>query len=383
MRPKLVRITTVPISLEKLLEGQLRFMSSHYEVLGVSSDEASLRAYGEKEGVRTVCIPMTRTISPVKDLRSIYQMYRLLRKERPNIVHTHTPKAGLVGMLAALFAGVPVRLHTVAGLPLMEAKGFKRWVLARVEGLVYRCATRVYPNSQGLYDFIISQGYTPSSKMQVIGNGSSNGIDTTYFDPNYSYQITRTDLGIPEDHFVYIFVGRLVGDKGINELVAAFAELSQQHSNMSLLLVGPQEAELDPLSESTRKTITEHPGIHALGYQGDVRPYFAIADGLVFPSYREGFPNVVMQAGAMGLPIIATDINGCNEIVKKGVNGWLVPSKDTAALKEKMQQWLEQPETLAAMKQHARPMIVDRYERKQYWKLLLEEYHKYTNASDA
>src|SRR5690606_32425078 len=182
---KLIRITTVPLSLDKLIEGQLNFMSQFYEVTAISSNYEELKKIKEKEDVEIFPIEMTRQITPFQDLKSVYQLYKFLKKEKPLIVHTHTPKAGIVGMLAAKLAKVPIRLHTVAGLPLMEAKGVKRKILNFVEKLTYSCATKVYPNSQGLYDFILKKKFCVNSKLKVLGNGSSNGINTEYFNPKH------------------------------------------------------------------------------------------------------------------------------------------------------------------------------------------------------
>lgn len=377
---KLVRITTVPISLEKLLEGQLGFMKAYFEVVAISAEKEKLEAYGKKEGVRVFPLELTRKITPIKDIAAVFKLYRFLKKEKPSIVHTHTPKAGIVGMTAAWFAGVPNRLHTVAGMPLMEASGFKRKVLNFVEKLTYRFATEVYPNSKGLYDFIIAENFTKASKLSIIGNGSSNGIDTKYFDPvSYSENdkiSLRDKLKIPQGHFLYIFVGRLVKDKGINELITAFSKLSDSNKTISLLLVGPFENDLDPLLPETLSTIEKHPNIYTVGYQSDVRPYFSIADALVFPSYREGFPNVVMQAGAMGLPSIVTDINGCNEIIAHGKNGLIIPSKDTQALYNSIKQLSTKPSLFANLKANSRERVTLHYERQQVWDALLFEYQR-------
>ena len=229
-KPKLIRITTVPISLKTLLKGQHRFMSENgFEVIGVSSSGKDLQDVERNETIRVAVLEMTRTISPISDLKSLWEFYTLCKRERPTIVHSHTPKAGIVGMLGAKLAGVPIRLHTVAGLPLMEATGMKRKILDFVEKITYRCATKVYPNSRGLYDFILANNYTEKEKLQVIANGSSNGIDTTYFDSDIIPVTQRRELelqlGIQPYDFVFVFVGRLVGDKGINELISGFTHL--------------------------------------------------------------------------------------------------------------------------------------------------------------
>ena len=381
-KPKLIRITTVPISLEKLLEGQLSFMQSNFQVTAISAEPDRLADFGRQNGLKVFPVEMTRQITPWQDLKALIKLVRYLRKERPEIVHTHTPKAGIVGMLAAKLARVPIRLHTVAGLPLMEATGKKRWLLNTVEKLTYACATGVYPNSKGLYDFILKEKFTKPEKLNIIAGGSSNGINTKHFNPELFRETEkeklRNSLSISANDFVFVFVGRLVGDKGINELVSAFKSLSAKNKTQGskLLLVGPLETELDPLEQETLQEIETNPNIIAVGYQNDVRPYFAISNALVFPSYREGFPNVVMQAGAMGLPAIVSNINGCNEIIKDRENGVIIPVKNTAAIEETMSQFLEDKEFVSELKQKARSLIVERYEQSKVWNALLDEYNR-------
>ncbi|WP_413511891.1 glycosyltransferase family 4 protein [Myroides odoratus] len=382
---KLIRITTVPQSLRGLLKGQLKFMKSQgFEVIGVSSSGEALDDVHINEGVQTVAINMTRTISPLSDLKSLIQLIKFFKKEKPEIVHTHTPKAGLLGMLAAKIVGVPYRLHTVAGMPLTVATGFKRLLLNKVEVLTYACATKVYPNSYGLNEIILENKFTRVSKLKVLGSGSSNGIDTSFFDPELISQDSRTELkkklGIKTDEFVFIFVGRLVKDKGINELVSAFIKLDKESLiKPKLLLVGPLENELDALQEETLCLINNHSNIISVGYQKDVRPYFAISDVLVFPSYREGFPNVVMQAGAMGIPSIVSNINGCNEIIVENVNGMIIPVRNIEAIFYSMKKIGLDSCYSNFLRENCRRMIEERYEQKHVWKIILNEYNSLSN----
>lgn len=378
MNPKLIRITTVPGSLRGLLKGQLSFMNNHYEVIAISSSGVAWSELKKNEIVRSYQVEMTRVISIWKDLKSVWLLYKIFRKEKPLIVHTHTPKAGTVGMLAAWLAGVPIRLHTVAGMPLLEAKGMKRNVLDIVEWATYKCATRVYPNSFEMMKIIINNNLCKVNKLKVIANGSSNGINTSHFNPSLVSEEQkcelRESLKIKPDDFIFVFVGRLVKDKGINELVASFTQLQQRHTKIKLLLVGGYEETLDPLSKETMSEIRSNANIIEAGFQQDVRPFFAISDVLTFPSYREGFPNVVMQAGAMSLPSIVTDINGCNEIITNGVNGLVVPPKDVNALKDAMELLLEDDMLRKKIKSNAREMITSRYEQQIVWEALLKEY---------
>ncbi|MBX3241199.1 MAG: glycosyltransferase family 4 protein [Chitinophagaceae bacterium] len=350
-----------------------------FEVIGISSAGEALEEVTRQENVRTIAVEMTRTISPFKDIRSVWKLYRIFKREKPLIVHTHTPKAGTVGMFAAWLAGVPHRLHTVAGLPLLLATGKKRKLLDFVEKMTYRWATIVYPNSYGLYDIILQNKYTTKSKLKVIGKGSSNGIDTTHFNPDLipeeQKQQLRNSLGIKHNDFVYVFVGRMVKDKGINELVAAFGQVHKKYANTKLILVGGFERHLDPLKPETEKEIDTNSCIVAAGHQKDVRPYFAIADVFTFPSYREGFPNVLMQSCAMGVASIATDINGCNEIVEDGYNGIIIPSQNQDKLLEKMFYLYENAEVRKQIAEVSRDLIIKNYERSYVQNEILNEYH--------
>jgi len=239
MKKKLVRVTTVPISLKVLLKGQLEFMNRYFDVIAVSSPDKELKEIEYEEGVKIFPIKMSRKITPLQDFISVIKMFIFLLRQRPLIVHTHTPKAGIVGMLASFLAGVPHRLHTVAGLPLMESKGIKRIILIFVERLTYFCATKVYPNSQGLKKYIEENIFHDVNKLKVIGYGSSNGIDTDYFKKDVHMVLLGKEIRSRynfADKFVYLFIGRLVRDKGINELIMAFDSLSKEFDHVRLLL---------------------------------------------------------------------------------------------------------------------------------------------------
>jgi glycosyltransferase involved in cell wall biosynthesis len=280
--------------------------------------------------------------------------------------------------MAAWVCRVPVRLHTVAGLPLMEEHGLQRKVLERVEKITYAFATKVYANSKNLSEFIISNKFCSPEKIEVLGNGSSNGIDTEFFkispEITLSAQKIKEELAIDDKNFVFLFIGRLVKDKGIDELVKAFALLRKKYDHIKLLLVGPFEDELDPLSAKTIHTIKSDKNILQVGFQPEIRPYLALGHALVFPSYREGFPNVPMQAGAAGLPSIVTDINGCNEIIEHEINGLIIPAKDEIALYGAMERLIMDEALYSRLKANARKMIVDRYEQNHLWSLLFHEY---------
>ncbi|WP_458699891.1 glycosyltransferase family 4 protein [Sulfurospirillum sp. 1307] len=382
-KKKLFRITTVPISLKILLKDQLKFMNKYFDVIGISSRGKELKEIETIEGIRTIELDMSREITPIKDVISLVEMIVLICKERPDIVHTHTPKAGIIGMLASYICKVPHRLHTVAGLPVMEATGKKKKLLLFVEKLTYFCATKVYPNSKGLEEYILDNNLTKKEKLKVIGYGSSNGIDTEYF--YKSDKIINKSLEIRErydlkDKFVFLFIGRIVKDKGIDELVYSFDKLTYEFQNISLILVGNYEHDLDPISQNTKDIIKENSAIIEVGYISDIRPFIALSDCFVFPSYREGFPNVILQASSMELPCIVSNINGCNEIINHGKNGLIVKPKDKGELYLAMKQFLEDETLSKRLSKNMRDSIVKKYDRKQFFKYLLEEYEEIINA---
>lgn len=375
---KLIRITTVPSSLRSLLKGQHRFMSKYFEVIGVSGDGDALAEVRQNEGIRTHVVEMTRTITPLKDLKALLKLYKFFKKEKPFIVHTHTPKAGTVGMIAAKLAGVPNRLHTIAGLPLLEKTGVMRKLLNLVEKLTYSCSTLILPNSFKLKRIILTEKFTSASKLKVIGHGSSNGIDTEHYNIAHvtekEKEQLRESLNINENDTVFIFIGRIVKDKGINELVAAFNLLTKKHSRCKLLLIGSRENHLDPLLSKTEILIKENICIIPTGVQKDIRPYVSISHALTFPSYREGFPNVVLQASCMCLPCIVSDINGCNEIIEDQVNGLIIPVKNSEALESAMIYMIENPVKRLDMIKHSRKRILERYKQEFIWNESLKLY---------
>ncbi|MCD1116486.1 glycosyltransferase family 4 protein [Chryseobacterium turcicum] len=372
---KLFRTSTVPVSLNILLKGQLKFLFNHFAVTAISGAGKDLEEVVKREGVKTYSIEMQRNISPIKDFIALLQLYFYFKKEKPDIVHSITPKAGLLSMMAGKMAGVPIRMHTFTGLIFPTRTGNIQKLLIKMDQVLCWAATNIYPEGNGVKQDLINYKIT-SKSLKVLANGNVNGIDLEYFDlntiSNEQQSQLKKELNIYEDDFVFVFVGRLVGDKGINELIEAFSKL--QTPNSKLLLVGPLESELDALQTKTLKEIETNPNILSVGFQKDVRPYFAIANALVFPSYREGFPNVVMQAGAMGLPSIVSNINGCNEIIIEGENGTIIPVKDSKAIQSAMLKMIEDKEFYFKLKENSRPMIQSRYEQTVVWEALLEEY---------
>ncbi|MDE6235582.1 MAG: glycosyltransferase family 4 protein [Muribaculaceae bacterium] len=381
MAVKIIRATTIPASLKAFcsgLPGELR-EELGAEVVAVSSPEKALVEYGSAEGVRTVGVAMERHISPLRDLRSLWSMIRVFRKERPDMVHSMTPKAGLISMMAAWVCRVPVRIHTFTGLVFPTSTGLKQKILMFTDGLTCACATHVIPEGEGVKADLTNYGIT-RKPLRVLGHGNVKGIDLERFDPTREEVRAealriRKELGISPDDFVFVFIGRLVGDKGINELVEAFGRLQKEHPEVRLILVGPEEAELDPLKGETMAEIGSNDAISAVGRQSDVRPWYAVADAFVFPSYREGFPNCVIEAGAMGLPSIVTDINGSREIVLDGENGVVIPSKDSGALYDAMRDFVEDDDRWGRMAAKARELVASRFEQS-YVRQCLKDFYR-------
>ena len=369
---KIIRAATVPGSLDTFCKGVLSELKQEYEVVALSSPGEALQRVAEREGVRTIAVPMERHISPLKDLKSLWQMWRVLRRERPDMIHSMTPKAGLMCMVGAWLAGVPVRVHTFTGLVWPTATGLKRRILMATDWLTCACATHIVPEGEGVKNDLLNHHIT-RKPIKVLGYGNVRGIDLTQYNSE-AYPATRTDS------FTFVFVGRIVRDKGINELVSAFDRLHREHPVTRLVLVGPREDNLDPVAPSTLQRIKAGEGIDAVGRQSDVLPYYADANALVFPSYREGFPNVVIEAGAMGLPSIVTDINGSREIIIDGRNGVIIPPRDEEALYQAMKRFVEHPDEVAEMTDQARPLIASRYEQGYVRQCLYDFYHEILNT---
>ena len=360
-----------------LLAGQLKFMSQHYDVIAITSGGPVYEKMLEEQGVRGYEVPFTRkTFSLVSDCKAFIKLIRIFRKEKPFIVHSHTSKDGLLCMVAAWLCRVPHRLYTIAGLA--DLSGIRGFMLDLAEWVTFACATGVYPNSKNMMDIYLKKGMFKPAKAKVLLNGSSNGIDVDYFDENCVPQDTvlsiRKKFDFNEDSFVFVFVGRVTGDKGVNEMIQAFGKLCKERAVVKLMIVGTYEKDLDPVSKETAQEIENNTNIVFAGYQTDVRPYILSADALILPSYREGMPNVVMQAGALNRPCIVTDINGSNEIIIDGVNGSIVPRKNTDALYQQMKFYCENRDKVKEMGGNSRELIVSRYKRQDLWDALLKEY---------
>ena len=374
---KIIRAVTVSMSVGFFTPMVKDLQRKGYEVVSVSSPGPELDNLKDL-GVRTIEVPMERRMSPLKDLKSLLQLIKVFKKEQPYMVHSMTPKAGLLCMLAAWITRVPKRVHTFTGLVWPTASGLSRKILMFTDWVTCACATHVIPEGQGVMNDL--QQHITKKSMRVLGYGNVRGVDMMRFSRRPEVLGKAKEL-LKEGIFTYIFVGRLVRDKGINELVEAFAQLQNKYANIRLVLVGRYESNLDPLKQETLDIIKTLPAIEAVGpqYGDDLLAYYAASDCFVFPSYREGFPNTVLEAGAMGLPSIVTDINGSREIIEHGKNGVIISSKDTNALYRAMEQMLLEKQETLAMAENARSMIAERFEQGFVQKCLYEFYDEILN----
>lgn len=377
---KIIRTSTVPGSLNNFCRGLLKDLKENegYEVIAVSSPGDALDEVRQREGVKTYAVAMERRFSPLKDLKSLGGLIKVFRKERPDLVHSITPKAGLLSMLAGWICRVPIRIHTFTGLVFPTSSGIKRKILIATDKLTCACATHIVPEGEGVKTDL--QKFKITKKpLKVLGYGNIKGIDIKYFDPELN-DIKLEAKNIKKyGIFTFIFIGRVVKDKGINELVEAFVKLNTKYNNTRLLLVGSIEQELDPLLPKTLSEINSNPAIEAIGRKNDVRPWLLASDVLVLPSYREGFPNVVIEAGAMGLPSIVTDINGSREIIIDGKNGIVIPPKNSESLYKAMELVNNEKGLVDRLKAECRALIASRYEQGFVRQCLKDFYKKLLN----
>ncbi len=378
MKKKFLLVSTVSKTLN-FFSGQVDFLKSKFDIEIVSSPDDILDFVSKRENVKAHPIKMVRNISPLQDLKSLFNLISLFRKEKPYIVHGNTPKGGLLSMTAAWITKVPKRIYYIHGLRYEGDQGFKRKVLITLERISCFFATDIIAVSFGVKENLLKNNITKKIPY-VIGNGSANGINPKNFSKNSIKDSgLREQYHIKNDDLLFGYVGRLVGDKGINELITVFKELNKKYDKVKLLLVGWYEDELDPLEESIRQEIEENPDIIAVGAQNDVRPFLNIMDIFVFPSYREGFGVSIMEATCMDLPVICSNISGCNEIIKDGYNGKLISTKSIPDLLEAMEFFINNSEKVEDMKKVTRDYILERYSQDFVWEKALETYQLISN----
>lgn len=379
--PLVMHVVTTPVSLKVFLSGQPRHLTQRgYRVEAVSSPGGLLDRFGEDESIATHAAPLTRAISPLADLRAVTRLIGLFRRQRPTIVHTHTPKAGLVGMAAAWLARTPVRVYTVHGLPLSTAKGLRRWLLWLSERVACRLANRVLCVSQSVRAELIENNLCEPEKAATLGNGSANGVDATErFHPDRQSPAARrqlrSEIGAKADELVVGFVGRLTSEKGVEELLAAWAKLRRSHAELRLLVLGGFE-QRDPVSGASRQRLAADPRITHIPHSDNMPRYYAAMDLLVLPTYREGLPTVLLEAAAMALPAVATRVTGCVDAVRDGETGKLVPARDADALANAIAGYADDSSLRAQHGAAARQRVLECFQPEGVWRAVEGEYRR-------
>ncbi len=376
--PKIACLATDPFTSRVLMAGQLKFLRQQgFDVTLIAGPGTDLEATAAREGVRVISVPMSREITPLQDWRSLRHLTHVLQDLAPDIVNAGTPKAGLLGMLAATRAGVPVRIYTLRGLRMETATGTKRLLLTNTERVAAWCAHKVVCVSPSLRDAFVKHRLGPARKAVVLGGGSSNGVDAERFASTpvraREAREIRHSMGIPDGAPVLGFVGRLTRDKGVEELLAVFETLARELPDLHLLLIGGFE-DGDPLCSQLRDEIWAHPRVHITGFVNDTSAYYSAFDLLVFPSHREGLPNVPLEAAASGRPTAGFAATGTVDAVLHGHTGTLVPVGDVPGLVEAVRRYLLDPLRLAQHGQQAQRRVQTDFRREVIWQALADLY---------
>lgn len=374
----LIHVTTVPDSLA-FFHGHISFLQAHgFRVQAVTSPGPLNKQFGDYEQIPVYRIPMSRSVSPLRDVVALYRLWRLFRAIKPEIVHSHTPKAGLLGTLAARLAGVPIVLLSVFGLPQMTHKGITRNILNATTWLSCFAAHRVWCDSFSMRDYLAQQRLCPINKIIVLGHGSVKGVDAqNVFSPVLQGAAARAEVRngcrISPGAIVIGFVGRIVSDKGMHELAGAWHRIQEKYADVHLMIVGKFETQ-DPLLPADEQLFRTDPRVHLVGHHADVAPYYAAMDIFVMPSYREGFGLTNIEAAAMALPVVSTRIPGCVDSVQDGETGTLVPPRNAIALMKAIKRYLDDPGLRNKHGQAGRIRVLRDFIPEMIYSGLLQEY---------
>ena len=380
-RVRVLRITTSPLALWSFFRNMTRFLGEQgFETVAVSSPGRKLDEFRAWAGVPVHAVGMKRQISPLSDLPAVWRLWRLIRRYRPAIVHAHTPKAGLLGMIAARLALVKIRIYTIHGLPLMTRTGWQFHVLRLAETLACRLATSVNCVSESVRRVVVDLGICPEPKVRTLGYGSCSGVNLNRFDPAACDPADRARVraqhGIPADALLLGFVGRLVRDKGIGELAAAWQRLRAEFPNLHLLCCGEFEPQ-DPVPAEVRERLQNDPRVHFTdGFVADMPPVYAALDVCVLPTYREGLPTVALECAAMEVPLVATRVPGCTDAVRDGVTGLLVEAHSADALWRALARLLHEPRLGKEMGRAARELVRAKFSEDIVLVNVLSEYRR-------
>jgi len=375
---RIVRVATVPFFVLHHLRSQLlQLAEAGHEVIVVTSPGARAEEVDRLASVRFLPIPIARPIAPLSDAAALWRLFRLFRRLRPDIVHSTTPKAGLLCAVAGWLAGVPVRLHTFTGQVWAELSGPVRWIAQASDRLMIRLNTRCYADSPSQRAYLIESGFSTPERLRVLGSGSLGGVDLVLFNRERlgrGARETRERLGLVPQARVITFVGRVTRDKGIVELLEAFTALRERVPEVVLVIVGPLEPARDPLPTETLDRLRNDPSIRLMGYDPSPERYLAISELLCLPSYREGFGNVVLEAAALGVPSVGTRITGLSDAIVDGRTGVLVPVKDASALAIALVELLENESGRRMLGEAARARVIQEFDARLVNALLMQEY---------
>lgn len=376
---RIARVSTVPFFVAAQLKLQISTLGKHgARVSVVASNGPEFDLLEGLEGVTCVPINIPRAISPWHDLLALFRLILFFKREKIQIAHSTTPKAGLLTALAAVVAGCPVRVHTFTGQPWVTMQGMKRFLMRGCDILIGRLNTRCYADSVSQKQFLVTQGIVDSRQLNVIGAGSLAGVDVRRFDRNRfsssRCESIRQALGIPSEAKVLLFLGRITVEKGVVELLGAFERLKAAASDVHLIFVGRFDSDSGAEGAISRRDVEHITNMHLVDYTDTPEMYLAIADVLCLPSYREGFGTVVIEAAAMGVPTVGTAIYGLTDAVVHGETGLLVPPRDVERLKEALQRLLTDKYLRAAMGEAARRRAVELFDASKFNELVVVEY---------
>lgn len=370
---KIARVSTVAFFVDTQLHQQMQSISEAGMDLTVIASEPQLDKPLPKSHYHSIQIP--RSIHPIKDLKALWQLWRFFKNNPFQIVHSTTPKAGLLCAIAAKLAGVPVRIHTFTGQPWVTLTGIKKQVAILADKIIIKLNSHCYTDSASQRDFLEQQGIASTSSLKVIHHGSLAGVDTNRFNPDsfsapHKLKLKQV-LNISEEAIVFLFVGRIVKDKGVMELFEAFQELLIHKPNSILLMVGPNE-----MSAEEKQRLPNTKNIIFAGYQLKPEKFMSIANVLCLPSYREGFGTVIIEAAAMEVPAIASDIYGLRDAVQHQHTGLLIPPQNSNELFKAMLELSNRPDHLNKLGKNARIRAVEDFDEKLINQKQLLEYEQ-------
>ena len=375
---KLLIITTIDATFKYILKNQPKYLNHYFSVTVGSNNRLGLKEYAISKSLNYIHIPMNRKISPFSDLKTIFYLSRALIKNKPDIIHSYTPKAGMVCAISGYLCRIPIRIHTFTGLIFPYRNSFIRYILSIIDSLICKLNTHIIAEGQGVKKLLLENKIT-NKNINIIGNGNIAGVDTKFYNPEKFKQnkkileLTKY-FNINEKSITFIFAGRINKDKGIIELLNAFTE--KYYENINLIILGEFETKEFELKVNSMIDSSNNK-IFLEGWQDDIRPYLFISDCFILPSYREGFPNVVLQAGAMKLPSIVTDVPGSNEVIIDNYNGWICNSKSSGELGNLINRVASMSKSeFVITGNRARQVVERKYEKTKYQKQLVGFYNQ-------